>query len=562
MKKYSEIQSSRVKLAVQTLLNPLRNLSYSRLVNSLEQFHAGYLSAAATLWEAMERRDPVLCSLASKRKKAVARLPWEILTIEDSPEAARQKEVLLYFYNHLRATTVLEQNESGGLSLLIRHMMDAVGKKFAVHEVVWTLGPDGVKANFRFCPLWWFENKTGSLRFLSQDFATDGEEMQEGAWLVTVGEGIMESCSVINTLKSFPLKDWATYSEKFGLPGVLGKTSAAVDSPEWEAMEKAVESLMNDWAAVASNTDQIELIETKGGTANLPFPPLVEYCDRAMAVLWRGADLSTLSQGQAGVGASLQGDETDLLLEDDAQRISETLNEQVDKFVLRYAFGRDVERLAYIKILPPSKDQFDKEIKIDDFMIRNQIPLSLSALYERYGRAQPAPADAIIRQPVQPQPRELANVRERTLSAMAGVGEFKQRALPALAQSTRDALKPVASKLQAIYLISDQGEQRKALEQLLKEIPALQTSINADPKNLQPIMDAMTTAYINGRSMAKESRIVPDLLTNDEDRVITSGIAPGSQSGRRVALTNDEGPWWSRFNIRHYLENISEWLWK
>jgi hypothetical protein len=82
-------------------------------------------------------------------------------------------------------------------------------------------------------------------------------------------------------------------------------------------------------------------------------------------------------------------------------------------------------------------------------------------------------------------------------------------------------------------------------------------------------MDAMTTAYINGRSLAKEShgremargnQVITSEIANHEDRVITSVIAPGSSA--RVALTNDEGPWWSRSNIRHYLENISEWLWK
>jgi phage gp29-like protein len=158
-------------------------------VRQLEAFHAGYLGAAARTWDTQERRNIYLGNVASKRKKSVARLPWEIKQTEDSREAKRQAEVLTAFYNSIRVTSVLEQNERGGLSLLIRQMMDAVGKKFAVHEIVWSPTPQGLNAEFRFCPLWWFENITGKLRYLPQDFMIDGEEMLEGEWLVTVGEG-------------------------------------------------------------------------------------------------------------------------------------------------------------------------------------------------------------------------------------------------------------------------------------------------------------------------------------------------------------------------------------
>jgi hypothetical protein len=364
----SQIPPQRISIAIQNRFNPIRNFTPAKLTRALDSFQNGYLKDSALLWDAMERRDVYLGNVSSKRKKAVARLPWEIKQTDDSRESKKQAEVLTTFYNSLRATTVLEQNERGGLNLLIRQMMDAVGKKFAVHEIVWTPDPDGLKAEFRFCPLWWFENRTGKLRFLPDEGALDGEEMPDSEWLVTVGEGIMEGCSVIWTFKNMPLKDWVRYSEKFGMPGVLGKSGSAPGSEQFEAMGTAVKSLMNDWCGVVSGGDTIELLEVKGGGANLPFPPLVEYCDRALAARWRGADLSTISSGKQseGSGASLQGDETDLLLEDDAQLISETLNEQVDRYVLEYTFGEGVEIKAYFKLLGEAEDaeqtKFNREV--------------------------------------------------------------------------------------------------------------------------------------------------------------------------------------------------------
>jgi len=53
----------------------------------LDEFQAGNFRLVAQTWDAIERRDDVLQGVASKRKKAVARLGWEVLTIEDTPEA-------------------------------------------------------------------------------------------------------------------------------------------------------------------------------------------------------------------------------------------------------------------------------------------------------------------------------------------------------------------------------------------------------------------------------------------------------------------------------------------
>ena len=60
--------------------------------------------------------------------------------------------------------------------------------------------------------------------------------------------------------------------------------------------------------------------------------------DRALASLWRGSDLSThvraITRGQA-----CSRDESDILLEDDAAMISETLQLYIDRWVIWQKFG-------------------------------------------------------------------------------------------------------------------------------------------------------------------------------------------------------------------------------
>ena len=343
------VAPERVAIQMRSRFNPIRGLTPELLSSQLDAFRAGYLRAFAMTADAIEERDDVIQSVAPKRRKAVARCDWQVISMDDSREAKRHKEALEYFYNNLTCANAMDLNERGGFKLLVRQMMDAVGKKYAAHEIIWKPEPGRIAAEFRFVPLWFFENTTGKLRFLESDTALTGRDLEPGGWLVTVGDGIMVACSVAYIFKHLPLKDWLLYSERFGMPGIKGKTAAAPGSEEWKQMVTAVESFAADFACVMSAADDIETLDLKG-TGETPYPKLVERMDRALATLWRGADLSTISKGD-GNGASLQGDESDLIEQDDAEMIGETLNTQVDPQVIRALFGEGVKPLAYIKLL-------------------------------------------------------------------------------------------------------------------------------------------------------------------------------------------------------------------
>ena len=64
-------------------------------------------------------------------------------------------------------------------------------KKYAVHNILWNRSSQGIRAELQFVPLWFFENRTGVLRFLKNETDLEGEELKAGAWMVTVGQGLM-----------------------------------------------------------------------------------------------------------------------------------------------------------------------------------------------------------------------------------------------------------------------------------------------------------------------------------------------------------------------------------
>jgi len=212
--------------------------------------------------------------------------------------------------------------------------------------------------------------------------------------MITVGEGVMMACSIASMAKSVPLREWGEYVGKYGMPALLGSTSATRGSAEWDEMVRTVESLLTDLAVVTTSAESIRTIDLKG-VGEAPFEPLVSRMDRMITVLWRGADLSTLSRDR-GYGASLQEGETGILEEDDAEMITETLNRFVDRQVITQLFGPDAPQLANIKVLIAPRKATDQDLQIDKFLIEHGAQLSVSDALARYGRAPADPEEAFL----------------------------------------------------------------------------------------------------------------------------------------------------------------------
>jgi phage gp29-like protein len=378
--------------------DPIRGLTLHKLNQQLDAYANGQIADFAFTADVMETRDDILMNVILKRKKAVARHPWEILMADASPEARRHHDALRYFYDNIRCAHALKEDAVGGVHLLVQQMMDALAKGWAVHEITWQpvsgleggrvptrkAGSDLCTASLRFVPLWFFENRTARLRFNPQPGAMQGEPMREREWLVTTGDALMLPCARAFLFKHLPLQLWLEYCQRYGRPGIRGVTAAARDLAEWNTFAESVDSFLTDLTVVTSSDENIELIDRKG-SGEPPFAKLIERMDRVMASIWRGADLSTISRDR-GYGASLQEEEARILETQDARMISETLNETLDRWVIQYLFGEGVIPKAYFHISMPEKDNTAQDLAIDQFLIEHGVELDMVKTLERYGR--------------------------------------------------------------------------------------------------------------------------------------------------------------------------------
>jgi phage gp29-like protein len=342
------------------------------------------------LSDAIEQRDPVVKNVANKRKKAVASLSWEIIPEDDSAEAAAHQAALKAFYDRLEVRHALDQDQAGGVDLLVKQMADAIGKKYAVHEILLRPGLRGgeLSAQLNFCPPWFFESRSGRLRYLTWDFNLVGIEMPAAEWLVTVADDVlMEPTSVAYLYKQSSLRDWVNFTERFGMPFLLGKTPAAEGSEQWEQMLDMVRNFAGDGGGVVNEGASIEPV-TVTSTGDQPHAKMIQYMDEKIIQLWRGGDLSTASKGQESTGASLQGEETDLLLVDDAKLIAGTLRLRLDTVAIAYKFGEGTKPKAHFTLVIPDQQDTNGDIAIDRFLLSCGVKLSVSDALRRYGRAE------------------------------------------------------------------------------------------------------------------------------------------------------------------------------
>ena len=390
----------RVLTYLRSRYNPLLNLTAEQLKLQHAQFESGHVCYFAQTMEHMKAKDDVLAGVSRKRERAPGTRGYEILTTEDSDRAMRHKQVLEDLYNNCAVTNAVDENERGGVSRLLRQMMTAVSFRYARHNIVWLPGPAGITAEFRFVPLSFFENTTGQLRFLPYDGALYGTEPEPDQWLTTVGDMLMLPCSIAWWMKHQPLRDWMIYCARHVMPGFLGKTSASQGTPQWVAMEKAVADLSAEWAGVVGGSDSIETLDL-GAKGELPYPKLIERCDRVMAALYRGADLSTMSAGSGdGTGASLQGEEAQILEAGDAEMLSEALQMYVDAPAIRFHFG-DEQPLAYIQVRTSTRQNVEQDLAVDKGLHEMGYPTGLKQISQRYGRPLPEAGEEVLPPPAQ-----------------------------------------------------------------------------------------------------------------------------------------------------------------
>jgi len=504
--------------------NPLSHANPDTTASAINAFRAGNIRDLSLMIDEMEQRDDITKSAARKAYTAVSRCPHQVLIEEGSEGDERAKlhqDILTKFWATVRVQDAFARNATGGIRLLKKNMAEALSRVWQVHEILWRPQADGgIQATFLKVPLWYFENRTGELRFLPRDHALDGVPLAPGEWLVCQGDGVGIAAIVAGMAKRLSFQDWLLYSERCGIPGVHATTNAAQGEKAWDALMDSVANFIREWSIVTSKDVEIKPVSL-AASGTLPYPGLVERMDKMIATLYRGGDLSTIS-GKDQKGASLQGDESDMLDADTCEMISEALQQQVEPFVIRWTCG-DERPLAYIQIQPATRPNTTEDMAVDTHLASLGVKLSQRELLQRYGRTEYDPNDPDDKPATLGTPAStpanmlgLANAAARGATARGDARppdvetgadpDYEAVALEALAAARAKALQPAIDLLLSALETDDTAQLRATLAELQQTLPAIIEASGGDAETQSLMERILLGATQRGTDAAKGTK--------------------------------------------------------
>lgn len=467
----------RIKDEARMRYNPLKNLTPQKITAAMDNFNCGYLSDAAKIYAAIRRRDAVVQACVQKRKRATSRLEWTIVEMGNNEAASKEHAAFLEdFYNNIRVTSAEDANKRGSMSMLIENILSALENKYAVSEIIWdTSRAPSLSAEVRHVPLWFFENTQGYLRFKKSSYDTEGADLENNGWMVSVYDSpLMEATAVCYIVKRFAQGDWSAYSSRFGMPTPVYNSTAKRNTPEYDAAVDALANLVNGCGMVLAAGEVFDLKQPAG--TGEPFKTLSDAMDRYIALIWRGSDLSTLSADNAA-GASLQAEESEILEDADCALVEETLASYLSQPALEWKFGKDVKPAAYLQLT--RKNRKDKLNQIAVYKGAAELGCNVAKrdVYEALELREPEPGEDMVELSVQQPADAAAETQGAGLSSFGNSSEPSEenlgRMLDALATAKGKDIEPLRKRVLALEKITDPEEYADALEKLNADILAL-----------------------------------------------------------------------------------------
>ena len=349
------------------------------------------------LFEEMERKDANISSDLGTRKRSVIGLDWEI--IPASQEAGDQTPAAF-----------IGKSLDGlrGFSRNLYQLLDAVGKGFAVSEILWGPTPDGrigiAAIKSRHQRRFVFD-ADAQLRLLADADTTAGTAVPPRKFLVhsfegqhenPYGNGILSTIYWYYWFKKNAIKFWALYAEKFGGPTAVGKYPAGTESPARAALLSALRAIQQETAVIIPATMTVEFLEAQRRGTIDTYSEFLAYLDQQETKAILGQTL-TSGEGQRSGSLALGRVHADVrqdILEADAESLAGVVNDQLIPWLVDWNFLVAAYPKFVFKLDPP-EDLRTLALRDRTLQIMGT-PIPKSYIQRRYGIPEPEGEDDIL----------------------------------------------------------------------------------------------------------------------------------------------------------------------
>jgi phage gp29-like protein len=245
------------------------------------------------------KSDSHVFSTIQQRKGIVQSLLWEI---DKGNATAREVKFIEDIFSNLDVDEI------------INRMLNTVFNGFSMHEINWI--QDGgyfIPSEIIEKPNDWFifdsDNKP-LLRTMAKPF---GEQLPDRKFILLqynasydnpYGERALAKCFWPVMFKRGGLKFWATMTEKYGMPFIIGKQPRGTKEEETNDLLNHLENMVQDAVAVIPDDSSVEFLEGSKTTSSALYKELLEFCNSEISKAILTQTLTTELQGDGSRAAT------------------------------------------------------------------------------------------------------------------------------------------------------------------------------------------------------------------------------------------------------------------
>lgn len=368
---------------------PSNGLTPVKLAEIFKEADAGDVLRQMELFEEMEEKDPHLFSQLQTRKNAVTGLDFEIIPFSDDP---RDKEIADFIEEQINGIESLEDVETD--------LLDAIGKGFAVSEIMWGYDEGhvvvrGIKSRHQKRFFW--DSLDDSFKVRTKD-APEGILLPANKFIVhrykarsghTSRAGILRVVAWMYLFKNYDLKDWVSFAEVYGLPLRLGKYAPGASEADKVALMQALIQIGADAAGIIPDGTSIDFITTEKTSSSDLYERLARYCDEQISKAILGQTLTSDSGGGSYAQSKTHNDVRHDLTVADCKSLASTLRRDLIRPLCIFNFGED-KRVPHIRFDCEESEDLTQTATIIGTLV-NEVGLRVptSFIYKKFSIPEP-----------------------------------------------------------------------------------------------------------------------------------------------------------------------------
>lgn len=236
--------------------------------------------------------DAHLSGCVSSRKAGVRSLEW---SIDRGKSRSRQAKVIEEVFKMLE------------IDQIISEILNAPLFGYQALEVIWEASgnyilPVAVTGK----PQEWFVfGEENELRLRTR-LNYNGEPIPERKFLLAqheaeynnpYGSATLAKCFWPVTFKKGGLKFWVIFTEKYGMPFLIGKQPRGTGPQDTTRFADMLEAMVQDAVAIIPDDASVERLESKGAASSGIYSQLLEFCKSEVSIAMLGQNLSTEVKG-------------------------------------------------------------------------------------------------------------------------------------------------------------------------------------------------------------------------------------------------------------------------